>query len=287
LYHTFFIKNIDALKHKIAENENAVNEIGLAKAILEKQNEDLHRLNAQYLEAKEKAEESDKLKTAFLHNVSHEIRTPLNAIMGFVEILRKPEITEEKRDKYVAIITKNCNQLLTVITDIITISAIETNQEMVKIEQVDINKLLSELRSVFETHAQVKKLELKVTPCLPDNESIVYTDYYKIKQILTKLLSNALKFTSKGYVEFGYRLKNNNLIFFVKDTGIGIHAEHQKIIFEHFSPANLLDQSNSGTGLGLSISKGLANLIGGEIWVESEPDNGTVFSFSVPYRTVL
>jgi signal transduction histidine kinase len=149
-------------------------------------------------------------------------------LWGLLKYWANRKLLKKKEISTLLLLQKTAIQLLTVITDIITISAIETNQEMVKIEQVDINKLLSELRLVFETHAQAKKLELKVTPCLPDNESIVYTDYYKIKQILTKLLSNALKFTSKGYVEFGYRLKNNNLIFFVKDTGIGIQPNTKK-----------------------------------------------------------
>ncbi|HEX2934325.1 MAG TPA: histidine kinase dimerization/phospho-acceptor domain-containing protein [Bacteroidales bacterium] len=162
VYIKFFLKNMEALRIKIAEHENTVDELTLAKAILEKQYKDLLQLNTQYLEAKNKAEESDKLKTAFLHNISHEIRTPMNAIMGFVEILNNPGLTEEKRNKYSAIVTMNCNHLLTTITDIVTISTLETQQEKVNLEQVHINHLLSDLMQIFEPQAKLKNLELKI-----------------------------------------------------------------------------------------------------------------------------
>lgn len=287
VYNKFFLKNMDALRIKIAEHENTVNELTLAKAILEKQNEDLQQLNMQYLEAKNNAEESDKLKTAFLHNISHEIRTPMNAIMGFVEILNNPGLTEEKRNKYSAIVTMNCNHLLTTITDIVTISTLETQQEKVNLEQVHINKLLSDLIQIFEPKAKLKNLQLKVIKGLTDEGSIIYTDSYKLMQILTKLLSNALKFTQNGSVEIRYQLKNDNLEFSVKDTGAGIPPEFQNKLFEHFSQATLDSPKSSGTGLGLSISQGFVKLLGGKIWVDSEPGKGSVFSFTIPYRTVL
>lgn len=288
LYNTFFVKNTEALQAKIAEHENAMNEIKMAKALLEKQHKELQNLNAENQIAKEKAQESDRLKTAFLHNVSHEIRTPLNAIVGFADLLGTKELSEEKKKKYLAIVTNNCYQLLTIITDILTISAIETNQEELFIEKVCINQVLTDLESTFGPLAASKHITLSAHRSLTDSESMIYTDKSKINQILTKLLSNAFKFTNKGYIELGYRVKNSDLEFFVSDSGIGIKPEFQKIIFERFNQAKLYSENHAGgTGLGLSISKGVVNLMGGQIWVESEPERGSTFWFTVPYKTTM
>ncbi|MBN2891404.1 MAG: response regulator [Bacteroidales bacterium] len=245
--------------------------------------------------AKEKAEESDRLKTAFLQNMSHEIRTPLNAICGFSGMLNMPKITDEKRDTFVSIIQNSSNQLLSIVTDILTISSLETKQEKLNISKVNINEIIVDLLTIFKTQAQNKNISLYSKQQLNDKQSEIYTDKTKITQILSNLLSNALKFTHEGFIEFGYTIletrhgvsQHHDLQFYLKDTGIGIKPELHEKIFERFRQADKSIQMNfGGTGLGLSISKGFAELLGGKIWVESEPEKGSTFYFTIPYEPV-
>jgi len=237
------------------------------------------------IKAKEKAEESDRLKTAFLNNISHEIRTPMNAICGFSNLLNKPNLTAEKRSDFTSIIQESSNQLLSIVTDIVTISTIETKQERVNIEKVSINSILNELLTIFEPQAVTKNLNLRLNMQLPDLQSVVYTDKTNINQILSNLLLNAIKFTNTGSVEFGYILKDLNLEFYVADTGIGIKKEACEKIFERFIQADETIHVNyGGTGLGLSIVKGYVELLDGKIWVQSELDKGSTFYFTIPYN---
>jgi len=237
------------------------------------------------LQAKEKAEESSKLKTAFLQNISHEIRTPLNAICGFSGMLNNSALSEEKRNNFVSIIQNSSNQLLSIVTDILTISSIETKQEEVSIAETNINILINELLVIFNQQAINRNISIYSKQGLPDKDSVVYTDKTKLTQILTNLLLNALKFTRKGIIEFGYNLKNNELEFYVKDSGIGIPKEQHEKIFDRFNQANThIQQTYGGTGLGLSISKGFVEVLGGNIWVNSEPDKGSTFYFTIPYK---
>lgn len=245
------------------------------------------RTEAQLLIAKEKAEESDRLKTAFLQNMSHEIRTPMNAIMGFSGLLRYNFDNKQKLEQFTDIINQRSNDLLDILNDILDIAKIESGQLQVNIEECNINDLFGELYSVFTgiQNRSGKKhieLDLKRSP-LPENVTI-FTDKVKLKQILINLISNAIKFTDSGRIEAGYSLDGDNiLVFYVSDTGIGIPSDKQDIIFERFCQLNQNPKNSGGTGLGLPIAKGLVNLLGGEIKVESEPGRGSTFSFSIPY----
>jgi len=241
------------------------------------------------IKAKEKAEEGDHLKTAFLQNMSHEIRTPLNAITGFSSILSNPDLSEEKKQRYLMIIQNSSFQLLSIVTDILTISAIETKQEKLNIGPVVINHLIDDLHTIFKQKALNQQISLYTKKQLEDKDAKIYTDKTKINQVFTNLIINALKFTNQGYIEFGYELKNEGeqaeIEFYVKDTGIGIKSEMHQKIFERFRQADESIQADyGGTGLGLSISKGFIKLLGGKIWVKSEPDKGATFYFTIPYK---
>jgi PAS domain S-box-containing protein len=237
--------------------------------------------------AKEKAEESDRLKTAFLQNMSHEIRTPMNAIVGFSALLDQPDLTVEKRKNFTKIIHDATNQLLSIITDILSISSIETNQETTNIEKVSINEIILNLLSIFKPQAFNQNISLYSKKELTDKQSVVYTDKTKLTQILTNLITNALKFTHEGFIEFGYNLKGDILEFYVKDSGIGIKENMQGRIFERFLQANEnINKKYGGTGLGLAISKAYTELLGGSIRVESELEKGSVFYFTIPYKSV-
>jgi signal transduction histidine kinase len=233
--------------------------------------------------AKTKAEENDKLKTAFLQNMSHEIRTPLNAICGFSELLENKELSEEKRRNYISIIQNSSEQLLSIVTNVLTISSLETKQERVVKQSVSINAILKEMDLMFRKQAEHQGVRLSAY--LRHNDLCVITDRTKLRQILTNLISNALKFTSEGFVEFGYSLKEDFVEFFVKDSGIGVRPELSDLIFERFRQGdNATNKLYGGTGLGLTISKSFAELLGGKIWLKSEPGKGSVFCFNIPYE---
>ncbi|HET9572031.1 MAG TPA: response regulator [Bacteroidales bacterium] len=236
------------------------------------------------IRAKELAEESNRLKTSFLQNMSHEIRTPMNAIVGFSGLLEQPDLKEEDRKNFISIIKNSANQLLSVVTDILTISSLEKKLERININIVNINELLDNLYTIFHLQTQEKKINLKLIKPAAMLNTIVYTDGTKLTEILTNILSNALKFTHQGEIEFGYDLKDGFLEFYVKDTGIGISQDSQEKIFQRFLQANhSISHVYGGTGLGLSISKGYVELFGGKIWVESEPDQGSTFHFTIPF----
>ncbi|MBN2348157.1 MAG: response regulator [Bacteroidales bacterium] len=259
--------DINELKRKLAESSK----------LIQKMNEDLMLANV-------KAKESDKLKTAFLANINHEIRTPMNAITGFSKLLLQPGLTKEKLADYVQIINTNSQQLLSVITDILDISKIETGQLNINSELVNINNLLKQLFETYKKIVEANKIQLYYS-YYADNETFqIKTDEYRIKQILCNLLNNAIKFTRKGKIEFGYKTRRNFLEFYVKDTGIGIAPENHALIFQPFKQAETADtREYGGTGLGLSISKALVEKLGGTITVDSEPGRGSTFTFTIPY----
>ena len=243
------------------------------------------------IHAKEKIEESDRLKTAFLHNMSHEIRTPMNAIIGFADLLSNSDLSAEKRNNYASIIQNSSHQLLAIVTDILTISALETNQEKVHITAVSINDILVELLTIFKQMASNQNLQLFTSPGINNKQSEIYTDKTKLTQILTNLITNALKFTAEGFIEFGYSLNDTDnsaeLYFYVKDTGIGIKPEFHQVIFERFRQADKsITKLYGGTGLGLAISKAFVQLLGGKIGLHSEYGKGSVFYFTIPYNPV-
>jgi len=241
------------------------------------------KIEEELIRARDKAEQSDRLKTAFLHNISHEIRTPMNAIVGFTTLLDAPDITDESRRQYIDIIYQSSNQLLSIITDIVDISNIETGQVKVSRSSVNLNTMVRHLHDQYRVRAQQQGLLLNFTTHLDDKNAVALTDETKIIQIFSNLLNNALRFTRQGQIELGYVVRGEVVEFFVSDTGIGIAPEHQQKVFERFfqveGPSS---KQYSGTGLGLSISKAYAELLGGTIWLRSTPGEGSLFCFSIP-----
>ena len=244
-------------------------------------------------EALIKAEENEKLKSAFLANMSHEIRTPMNAIIGFSNLLADAE-SEEKRNEFVNIINSNGEHLLGILTNIIDISKIEAGIIKIENEDCNINRIFDEVLGVYLIKDKLinKEIEISLIKGLDDNNANIIIDKIRINQILINLMENAYKFTSRGKIELGYSLiqdedNNDFLEFFVRDSGVGIENSKQKMIFERFSQE---DSSTTrlveGTGIGLTITRAIVNVLDGDIWVESEPEKGSTFYFTIPYRKV-
>ena len=242
--------------------------------------------------AKIKAEESDKLKTAFLSNMSHEIRTPMNAIIGFAGLLTDHEITAEEKESYIFQINQNSNALLNLIEDIVDISKIESGQLKINIDECLINKIILGIYSTFSENQQLfseKNVELKWSMANSNPDFSIRTDTFRLHQILNNLVGNAIKFTEKGSIEFGYILKDSDtILFYVKDTGIGIADDKISYIFDRFGKVES-DKSRlyRGAGLGLTISKSLIELLDGEIWVESSLGKGSTFHFTIPINKIV
>ncbi|MDA3955029.1 MAG: response regulator [Bacteroidales bacterium] len=244
------------------------------------------KADEEIINAKEKAEESDRLKTSFLLNVSHEIRTPMNGIMGFSKLLQKPGNSLEKSNRYTSIIVDSGNQLLSIIDDILDVSKIETGQIDLFEEEINLDSILNDILTLFKIRTDEKGLSLNLITDVSIKNPVILVDKSKFKQIFFNLIGNALKFTDKGNIDFGYKIKGNQLEFFVKDTGIGISKKYQKDIFDRFHKIeNHATKLYGGTGLGLSICSGLLEKMGGEIWVVSEENKGAVFYFTIPYKT--
>ncbi len=233
--------------------------------------------------AKDKAQQSDQLKSAFLANMSHEIRTPMNGILGFLELLSEPDLGEDVKAGYLDIVKKSGQRLLSTINDIIEISKIESGDMKVSMQEIQLSQFLSYYYDFFLPQAKGKGLQLEFVPCKSNPDTIV-SDNSKLDSILTNLIKNAIKFTEKGKIEFGCEQKDKNtLLFFVKDTGRGIHPDKIDLVFERFIQAdNLNTRGYEGSGLGLSITKAYVEYLGGKIWVESEPGKGSSFFFTLP-----
>jgi len=250
---------------------------------------DLMRIENELKEARDQAEESDRLKTSFLANMSHEIRTPMNGIVGFANLLRDPGISEDKKDLFLKHIDLSSNQLLNIIDDIIDISKIESGQLKISNKPVRINGILEEIYSSFFHRIRgdapgQKLVDFKLKMGNESNDFTIVTDDFRLSQVFNNLIGNAIKFTKEGHITFGYTLRNNRHVeFFVSDSGIGIPNNKRRIIFDRFGQ---VDQERSlqpsGTGLGLPISKSLVDLMGGEMWVESEVGKGSTFYFTLP-----
>jgi len=241
--------------------------------------------------AKEKAEESDRLKTAFLQNLSHEIRTPLNGILGFTDLIKMSGLSADELEEYITIIEKSGSRLLNTINDLMDISMIVSGQIDVVVSNINMEKLVSGLFTKFHHNAKKKGVNLVINNSLLISEMIVSTDGQKIRAILTKLLANAIKFTEEGGVEFGFIVHENNknveLQFFVKDTGIGIPENRLNSIFDRFMQVDFSSTRDfEGSGLGLSIIKEYVEMLNGKIWVESEVGRGSQFYFTIPCEIV-
>ena len=238
--------------------------------------------------AKEKAQESDMLKSNFLANISHEIRTPMNGIVGFAELLTREDIDAQTRANYVSIMKKSSEQLVCIIDDIIDFAKLESNQIRIINETLDLNRMLDELFIFYENQLSIKDIrtiELQYEKPLDGKNVKIISDENRLRQVLSYLLDNSVKYTQKGFIKFGYKLNHDKLEFYVQDSGIGIPSDKFEHIFERFRQVDEgQTRKYGGTGLGLPISKGLINLLGGEIWLNSELNKGSTFYFTIPYR---
>jgi signal transduction histidine kinase/CheY-like chemotaxis protein len=254
--------------------------------LLSKEKE-LKRQNEKLLITREKTEELNRLKAAFLTNMSHKIRTPLNSIIGFADLLAKSENTPEERQEYSQLIVSQSNYLLQLINNILQISKLDTDTVPLYKETVSLNKLLDELNitCLNKLESSKKNIGLIYRKHPDETEFKITTDVSKFRQIFVNLLDNSIKFTDSGEINFGYHSHDKNLLTcFVSDTGVGINPKDRKDLFDIFKQADKKSKRNYGdTGLGLAICKGNAQLLGGNIWVGSEPDKGTTFYFTVKY----
>ncbi len=260
-------------------NENSV--ISLARDITTRKMAEL-----KLEEAKNKAEEADRLKTAFLANISHEIRTPMNAIIGFSRMIGSPDFDDDEKNKFVEIIINNGKLLLSLINDMISLSKIESNTLVVKKISCRINDMMVMLYKEFNEDLLEKgNVRLKIS-CENSNPKFsIVTDQNLLQSVLHKLIDNGIKFTEIGEIEFGYQVQDSgNIYFYVRDTGIGISEKDQNRIFERFHQLdNRTIRDYEGTGLGLSIAQHYVRLLGGELIVKSKPGMGSTFSFAIPY----
>ncbi|MCF8231188.1 MAG: PAS domain S-box protein [Bacteroidales bacterium] len=255
--------------------------LGLVEDITERK-----RAEEDLVQAKEKAEEGNRLKTAFLANMNHEIRTPMNGILGFTDLLKDPELTSEQQWHHIQMIEKSGHRMLNTVNDLIDISKIEAGQVQVTYHSTHVNKHLDELFRFFEPEAKAKGIAFTLQKGLADSEAIISTDKHKLDSILTNLIKNAIKYTSSGRIDIGYKRRKNILDFYVEDTGIGIPEDRQEAVFDRFVQADLSDKKAfQGSGLGLSITKAYVEMLGGAISMESQEDQGSRFSFTLPYKT--
>ncbi len=241
------------------------------------------------IKAKRKVEESEKLKSAFLANISHQIRTPMNGIIGFLNLLEKNNVSENEKDECIKYIKKSSKQLLNLINKIIIISEIESGQIEINKSETHLNVMLKELYEGFKgwiNEDPTKDIKLKLSLKKHDDKFTIITDPYRLRDIMENLIENAIKFTDKGIVEFGYKIKNNEIIFFVKDTGTGIPQDKINVIFKRFDQS--LDNGkidHEGTGIGLTITKYLVSKLGGTINVKSKHGKGSEFTFNIALKT--
>ncbi|MCF8228242.1 MAG: PAS domain S-box protein [Bacteroidales bacterium] len=235
------------------------------------------------IKAKEKAEESDNLKSAFLANMSHEVRTPMNGILGFTELLKDPDFSMNEREEFISGIERSGNRMLNTLNDIIDISKLEAGVDSVHKTKTNVNHILDEQYELLKPKIHQASLNWKCNKTLAEEKAVIYTDRDKLSRIIYNLIANAIKYTKKGSIEFGYNRKNTEIEFYCKDTGIGIPENRQEAIFDPFVQADLnYSKAYEGACLSLSITKAYIELLGGEIWLESMEDKGTNFYFTIP-----
>jgi PAS domain S-box-containing protein len=252
-----------------------------------------HKIEEQELiKAKDKAEESDRLKSAFLANMSHEIRTPMNGILGFADLLKEQDLSEEEHLHYVSIIEKSGARMLNIINDLIDISKVEAGQMEISISETNINEQIQYIHTFFKPEVESKGMQIYFHNGLSSKEAVINTDREKVYAILINLVKNAIKYSDKGIIEFGYNLKPVStvsgpaeLLYYVKDTGLGVPKEKVGTIFDRFIQVDINNKrAVQGAGLGLSITKAYVEMLGGRIWVESELGKGSTFYFTIPYK---
>ncbi len=237
--------------------------------------------------ARERAEESDRLKSAFLANMSHEIRTPMNGILGFAELLKTPDLSGEMQQEFIGLMGESGERLLNTIDDLVSISKLDSGQTKIEKVTSEVNEMMSFMYCFFRPEAEKKGLEFAWNSPPGMQPNFINTDKEKVYAVLTNLIKNAIKFTKRGKVEFGYTVEQKEnyqeFLFYVRDSGIGIEPDKQKFVFERFAQADTgLSRGYEGFGLGLAISKAYVEMLSGNIWFESEPGKGTEFFFTIP-----
>jgi signal transduction histidine kinase len=260
-------------------------------ALLKEQNSSTLLVQDELKEAKEKAIQSDRLKTYFLANMSHEIRTPLNAIMGFSSLLQDSNLSDYDRLQFVNLIHDNSNKLLDVMGEIFDIAQIESGIITMQVEPCQINELLMNLVSQFNIEKSLngkEHISIRTKRSSKDASFSILTDEHKLRQTLVNLIENALKYTNEGSIDIGYTFRDDDKVeFYVKDSGIGFNQEKLDVLFQRFRQ---FDEGHSrtfgGIGLGLTLSKKFVELLGGEMWAESTLGKGSVFYFTLPYKPV-
>ncbi len=270
--------NVSVLITKRDETGKPKQLIGLLQDITER-----ITVQQELIKAKEKAEESDRMKSAYLGNMSHKIRTPLNTIVGFSNLLTEEEVEPEDRTNYINIIRHDTEQVLHLIDDMINIAKIDAEQLSVDKKAISINELIGGLSDYYKANEKTNKIKFEVKTMLPDGKDQLLTDQGRLKEVLDNLLNNAFKFTSEGKIELGYFVNpvDQKMILYVKDTGIGISEEHKDKIFNRFYQAN---PNTEGTGLGLTISQSLVKLMGGKLHFDSKSGEGSTFYVELPFK---
>jgi CheY-like chemotaxis protein len=266
--------------HKQLRNQNQVLENKVKERTLE-----LEQQNIELIAAKNKAEASDKLKSAFINNISHEIRTPLNGILGFGQILADENLTHEERETYSQMLNQSSLRLVNTVTNIMDIALLNSGNQKIFFNQFDLEQAIFEVSSKFILPCKEKGLDLILSPSPVRSRIKLTTDYEIFNKVLFQIIDNAVKFTHKGSITLGFEIQGSNLIFYVKDTDIGISDEKKPLVFDSFiQEDDAITRKYEGNGLGLTIARGFIELLNGKIWFTSEKGKGSEFYFSLPYK---
>lgn len=270
--------NVSILITRRDENHHPKQLIGLIDDITER-----IMVQQELIKAKEKAEESDRMKSSYLGNMSHKIRTPLNTIVGFANLLSEEELEAEQKNNFIGIIRNDTEQVLRLIDDMINMAKIDAHQLDIEMKPCAVNKIITNLAEYYKANDKTRKIKFELNTMLPDGKDILETDASQLEKALNNLLSNAFKFTQQGEIELGYFVNpvNKKLIFYVKDTGAGIPEASKEKIFNRFYQVNPLSE---GTGLGLTLAQSIVHLLGGKINFESEENKGSKFFIELPFK---
>jgi signal transduction histidine kinase len=265
------------------ENKRLIKELRAANSKIEDTNTLLREATETIYIEKERAEQSDRLKSVFLSNISHEVRTPMNGIIGFSELILDAKLDQDKRSEYIQIIIRSCNRLIKIIDDIVEVSKFETKQVKIHYSETDIHKFFEDIHDISKAKLTTDSIEIKLNNQIPEDVQHIVTDEAKLEKIVVNLVENAIKFTYEGYIEITPSLVENYLLVSIKDTGIGIEEKVQEKIFERFrQESEDISQLYDGLGLGLSIVKDNIDIMGGQIDVISEKGKGAVFTIKIP-----